>query len=165
VTFVDADGRHLGEADVLILTRDGDLIPVEVKRRIGGIEGAAEKLDALSDALQSPWDGVVVTQPARDCEALTALGRSLPERPRILLTDDQLHADRIICTLGSNPFGWRPMSADKDGVRQAAFVKRLAASDPEAAFDYVSETLLNKDVGGIRRDRSAPTGRDASPPA
>lgn len=165
VTFADADGRHLGEADVVLLTRDGELVPVEVKRRVAGIEGAADKLDALSDALQSPWDAVAVTEPARDCQALTALGRSLPDRPRVLLTDDQLHEHRIFWTLGSDPFGWQPLSLDDDAARQAAFVKRLADSDPEEAFDLVSRTLLSKELGGFRMDDSAPTSGDAAPPA
>jgi hypothetical protein len=167
VTFVDASsGRHLGEADVLLLTRDGDLVPVEVKRRVAGIDGAVEKLDSLSDALGSPWDSVVVTQPARDCEALTALERRLPERPRVLLTDDQLHDDRIIWTLGANPFGWQPMPEDADRERQAAFVRRLAASDPEAPVDYVRETLLDEKLGGLRRDRAPSDGLEGpAPPA
>lgn len=43
------------------------------------------------DTLDAPYDVLAVTQPARECTGLEALRRDRPARPRLLLTDDQLH--------------------------------------------------------------------------
>lgn len=144
VTFTDpSTGKDIGEADVLLLFPNGDLVPVEVKRRVAGIAGAAAKMDTLADALASPFDVLAVTQPARDCQAMTDLGRRMPERPRLLLTDDQLLAQDVIWALGSDPFAWEPLPADKAAERERDFSRWLADNDPDVPWDRTRDTLLN----------------------
>ncbi|MFI7052287.1 hypothetical protein ACIBLB_09530 [Streptosporangium canum] len=144
VNFIDpTSGKTVGEADVLLLFDNGALVPVEVKRRVGGVEGRTEKLlDALADALDAPYDFLVVTQPARDCESLKAFSRRLPHRPRLLLTDDQLHEKFAIWSVGQDPFAWSPRTPEQDAVRELEFTRWLAENDLDAVHDRVSDYLL-----------------------
>lgn len=163
VTVTDpADsGRTLGEADVLLLFADGSLVPVEVKRRLAGFnDRTVQLIDTLADALSAPWDALVVTEPARNIPALAAAERRLPDRPRIILTDDQLHAEHVIWTIGANPFGWDPLTAEQDSDRERLFSKWLSTNDPDVPWDRVADTLLDRTLG-VPRDRT----EDASGPA
>ncbi len=163
VTVTDpADsGRTLGEADVLLLFADGSLVPVEVKRRLAGFnDRTVQLMDTLADALIAPWDALVVTEPARNIPALAAAERRLPDRPRVILTDDQLHAEHVIWTIGANPFGWDPLTAEQDSDRERSFSKWLSTNDPDVPWDRVADTLLDRTLG-VPRDRT----EDASGPA
>jgi hypothetical protein len=145
VEFVDPDTRRVvGEADVLLLFADGTLVPVEVKRRSAGVDDKAQQsMDTVADLLGAPWDVLVVTEPARDCEAIRVAERRYPDRPRLLLTTDQLFDDHVFWALGGDPFGWNPRTRDEDTARDAAFAERLKDRDPDQPWDYVSEGLLN----------------------
>ncbi|MCK1808377.1 MULTISPECIES: hypothetical protein [unclassified Micromonospora] len=101
-----------------------------------------ELLDTLADAIQAPYDVVAVTEPARECQSLTNLAKSLPERPRLLLTDDQLYDDFVVWSLGGNPFAWKPRTAEEDFKRESNFVQRLLATEPDAPRDFATEALL-----------------------
>jgi len=143
--FDEVTGNKIGEADVLLLFGDGSLVPVEVKRRVAGIDQKAIGLmDALSDALQAPYDVLAVTQPARDCATLPSARRALPDRPRLVLTDDQMHThDHVVWLLGKDPFAWSPRTAEQDAERETAFARILKDHDPETAKDTVSDRILN----------------------
>jgi len=150
VTFTDqADsGKTIGEADVLLLFADGSLVPVEVKRRVAGVDDrTAQLMDTLADALSAPWDALAVTEPAREIPSLADAERSLPDRPRVILTDDQLHEEHVLWVIGRNPFGWKPRTAEQDTEREAAFVKWLATNDPDVPWDHVRDTLLDPWLG------------------
>lgn len=139
VNFFDGD-RNIGEADVVLLFADGSLVPVEVKRRIAGADQRmAESLDVLSEALRAPYDIVAVTQPARDCPELQQFARELPDRPRLLLTDDQLHAKHAIFMLNDNPFAWSPQDEEAERTGQEQFLDLLARDELTAPQDWVSE--------------------------
>lgn len=144
VRFINPETNlDVGEADVLLLFSDGTLVPVEVKRRIGGTAGrTVELLDTLADVINAPYDVLAVTQPARECESLTELAKSLPDRPRLLLTDDQLHDDFVIWSLGANPFEWKPRTEEEDAKRQSDFVQRLLTTEPGTPRDLISQSLL-----------------------
>lgn len=145
VNFFDTD-KNIGEADVVLLFADGSLVPVEVKRRIAGVDQRmAESLDALSDALRAPYDIVAVTQPASDCPELQQFARALPDRPRLLLTDDQLHAEHVMFMLNSDPFAWEPQDEEVRKARQDRFLELLARDQLTAPLDRVSEQLLTRD--------------------
>jgi len=147
VTVTDASGSTVGEADVLLLFTDGSLVPAEVKRNFPGTQGRTiELMDALSDALGAPYDLLAVTRPARDCAALDTVGRRLPNRPRLLLTDDQLHEGFVTWALGADPFAWNPRTAEQDADRERAFARTLAERDPDAARDFVSASLLDREL-------------------
>ncbi|MGH3939083.1 MAG: hypothetical protein ACRDTG_10710 [Pseudonocardiaceae bacterium] len=152
VTFTDPtdSGTTIGEADVLLLFADGDLVPVEVKRRLAGVDDRTARLmDTLADALDAPWDALAVTEPAREIPSLTDAERMLPDRPRVILTDDQLHEEHVRWTMGRNPFCWEPRTTEQDTERETAFVKWLATNDPDVPWDHLQDALL--DSGSKRR--------------
>ncbi|WP_158632363.1 hypothetical protein [Micromonospora sp. Llam0] len=146
VNFFDAGNNNIGEADVVLLFADGSLVPVEVKRRAAGADQKmAESLDDLSEKLQSPYDIVAVTQPARDCPELVQFARALPDRPRLLLTDDQLHAEQVILMHNTDPFAWSPQDEVVQMTRQNRFVDLLSRDELTMPMDRVGEELLNRD--------------------
>lgn len=150
VTFTDpADsGKTIGEADVLLLFADGSLVPVEVKRRVAGVDDRTTRLmDTLADALDAPWDALTVTEPAREIPSLTDAGRTLTDRPRVILTDDQLYEEHVRWAIGRNPFGWEPRTTEQDTERETAFVTWLATSDPDVPWDHVRDALLGPGFG------------------
>jgi hypothetical protein len=150
VTFTDPvdKGKTIGEADVLLLFSDGSLVPVEVKRRLAGAEDRTVQLmDTLAEALDAPWDALAVTEPARDIPSLAAMERRLPDRPRLLLTDDQLHAHYVFWALGQNPFKWDPHTTELDHDRERAFTEWLSANDPDVPWDSVADPLLDRALG------------------
>ena len=71
VEFRSGDGKDrvtVGEADVLLMFVDGSAVPIEVKRTASGVDARTLQLmDRLASALDAPYDGVIVTQPARQC--------------------------------------------------------------------------------------------------
>jgi hypothetical protein len=142
-----SDNRTIGEADVLLLLTSGDLVPVEVKRTTAGTQGrTVELMDTLAEALGAPWDALVVTQPGREATVVQGLGRRLPERPRLLLTNDHLHADHVFWPLGGNPFAWSEIAAEEDQGRDRGLMAWLAQHDPEAPWDYVRDRILDLDL-------------------
>jgi hypothetical protein len=99
------EGEIIGEADLLLLFWDGSMVPVEVKRRAAGLGAeAAARLDEISNALQANFDVICVMAPQDECGDVEAFKRSLPERPRFLLTLEQLISKNVVWTLGANPF-------------------------------------------------------------
>ncbi len=166
VEFVDPEtGRVVGEADVLLLFADGTLVPVEVKRRRAGVDDKAQQsMDIVADLLSAPWDVLVVTEPARDCEAIRVAEQKLPDRPRLLLTTDQLFDDHIFWALGADPFGWNPRSQAEDTARDAAFADWLKERDPDQPWDFVSEGLLNRRVEARRAPVEVPSRRGPTAP-
>ncbi|HSH59099.1 MAG TPA: hypothetical protein VK988_05550 [Acidimicrobiales bacterium] len=160
VTLTDpADkGKTVGEADVLLLFVDGRLVPVEVKRRLAGADDRTVQLmDALAGSLDARWDALVVTEPARDVPSLSAMERRLPDRPRVVLTADQLHAEHIFWAMGDNPFKWDPRTMEQDLERERRFSDSLSTNDPDVPWDRVAETLLDRNLGEPRG------GADAAP--
>lgn len=158
----DDKARTLGEVDVLLMFANGDLVPIEVKRRLAGVdERALQAMDSVARVLDAPWDGLVVTEPARDVPGIVEAQRCLPERPRVVLTDDQLHTRHIFWSMGSDPFAYEPCSAEQDQERDLKFAEMLSSNDPDVPWDVVSETLLDRTLGAVpsRKEggESAPT--------
>jgi hypothetical protein len=145
VAFTDLEtGRDIGEADVLLLFANGDLVPVEVKRRVAGADARTVALmDTLADALKAPWDVLAVTQPARECVEAQGLTRSMPDRPRLLLTNDQLHENFVMWSLGQNPFSTAPEDDEHAREQEKQFVQALVMGELERPRDFVSSALLD----------------------
>ena len=59
----------------------------------------------------------MVMQPARDCSSIRSVEKRLPERPRLLLTTDQLFTDHVMWIMGSDPFEWDPRTDQQDDER------------------------------------------------
>jgi hypothetical protein len=145
VNFLDNDGNAIGEADVALVFSDSSIVPVEVKRTAAGVDAkAVSLLGALSEALQTPFEVLAVSQAARECASLPSLGSTEPGRPRLILTDDQMHTERVVWALGANPFAWQPRSEEDNDLRRRNFVKHIATSDLEEPADDVSELLLDR---------------------
>ncbi len=115
-------------------------------------------MDDLTQALDAPWDGLAVTQPARDVADLAQLERRLPQRPRVLLTDDQLHTRSVFWAMGDNPFAWDPRTLEDDRERERGFSHWLASSDPDVPWDRVADTLLDRTLGAPRNRHDEAAG-------
>lgn len=133
----------IGEADVLLLTRDGEFIPVEVKRRAAGLTAAEiEKLDNLATALQAPWSAVAACEYANTAEV--GLEASVDRNAdgsykRMALTYDQLLKPRLSWAMGSDPFRFSALSLEEVETREKEFVDRLArgsTDEAESMFEY-----------------------------
>lgn len=74
VDFIDpSSGQTIGEADAVLLMRDGSIIPIEVKRRAAGATDENERsMDTLAEAIAAPWDVLAVT---RTCPRLPRLAK------------------------------------------------------------------------------------------
>lgn len=162
VEFIDpATQTVVGEADLLLLFADGSLVPIEVKRRSAGVDDNAERsMDEVANALEAPWDVLVVMEPARDCETIRPMERRLPSRPRLLLTTDQVFEDHAFWSMGGDPFAWDPITREQDDARDKALADWLRQSDPDQARSRVNEALLNRDLGArpANSDESAADG-------
>lgn len=160
VEFIDpTSGQTIGEADVALLMQNGTIIPVEVKRRAAGVTDDNERLmDTLADALAAPWDVLAVTEPARDCPDLPPRGRRWPDRPRLLLTTDQIFEGYTIWGMGSDPFGWEPSTEDHDRKRARQFADTLAKATPDHEYDWATDALLDPTQGAYRHTPNSDTG-------
>ncbi len=103
-------------------------------------------MDTLADALGAPWDALAVAEPAREIPSLADARRRLPDRPRVL-TDDQLHEERIHLGGWPQPLRLGTRTAEQDTEREAAFVQWLATNDPDMPSDHVRDALLDPRLG------------------
>jgi hypothetical protein len=140
----DASHSTIGEADVLLLFRDGLLVPIEVKLRADGVtDAAAATLDSLSDALAAPFDAFAVSAPARDCSGIERFARIDAPRNRVILTNDQMLDVQVFWALGANPFAFEPRPQGEDDERDRKFTTRLSDDGPDERFDPVRWSLLD----------------------
>lgn len=138
------DAAVVGEADVLLLSRYGEFIPVEVKRRAVGLTpDEITKLDVLATALSSPWSAIAACEYA--ATAVVDLAPSVVRAEadgtykRMVLTYDQLLEPMLTWSMGADPFALNPLSAEDIGKRENAFVDGLASrseNEHESTFEY-----------------------------
>jgi hypothetical protein len=149
VNFSTRDSKNsttIGEADVLLLFADGQLVPVEVKRTAAGVDARTlELMDRLSTALEAPFDVVAVSQPARDCPDLPDSVSQSAHRSRLVISNDQTLNRMPLWSVGSNPFAWDPRSKADDNERDLDFIKALELLEPDQQWDLVRETLLGEE--------------------
>jgi hypothetical protein len=113
----------LGEADVLMLTTESQLIPVEVKRTSTGFTASeVGKLDALADHLKASWSMAAVCQYGKDVDPAFSGLEDRSHAPdshfRALLSYDALLNPMPMWTLGGDPFAWTPMADEQVNERQ-----------------------------------------------
>lgn len=83
--------RQIGEADVLLVFSNGSVVPGECKLRSSGWNAdEARKLDAITEALQSPWSFVATPQSSSECTTAFKDAAVVGNRPRFVLTGEQL---------------------------------------------------------------------------
>ncbi|WP_454111968.1 hypothetical protein [Microbacterium aurum] len=143
----------LGEADVLLLTRQAELVPIEVKRTSTGITQAElEKLDVLSIALKSPWSAVVACQYAAEMTdelQMHELRGTDGTYRRIPLSYDRLLSPRAFWAVADDPFAWNPLDEAAIEGRQHEFVKRFEQWDSNAGQRWSDETMLRNPAEGL----------------
>ncbi len=153
MSILPAEGNtELGEADLLMLTRDGEFVPIEVKRSATGLtQQELTKLDSLADHLGSPWTGVAACQYARD--ASDSLD-SIPTRNadgthrRMVLTYDHLLDDHPVWAMSSDPFAFAPMDDHEIEIREKQFVSFLSNRAKEANTDWLAYSMLRRRNAG-----------------
>ncbi|MFJ4044204.1 hypothetical protein ACIPV2_00480 [Microbacterium sp. NPDC089987] len=149
--FPFGETRELGEADVLLLTRAGEFIPVEVKRMATGLTSAElAKLDTLAGALQSPWSATVACQYAQetgnDLDGIAARYDDGTHR-RMVLTYDAVLEPHAMWSMGADPFDVPALSAEQIGEREREFVDSIARRATDTPHDWLTYSMLR------RRDR------------
>lgn len=141
-------GPVIGEADNLMLFRNADIVPVEVKRSFDGVIPAeVEKLTQLAKALRSPWSALAVCQygieAPDDFHRLES--RDLGADPfRLILAYDSLLEPNPMWILGVDPFAWAPLSQEKIHEREVAFVRRLVQGHESESFQWFDHSMLHR---------------------
>lgn len=145
--------NEIGEADLLMLTRWGEFIPIEVKRRMSGLtEVELDKLATLSSAFQSPWSGVASCEYAVDSgltdgNPLSALNQD-GTYARVALFYDHLLDAHPIWALGDDPFEQAPLKRDEIAAREEKFVTALVTRSKENDFDWLAYSMLRRRATG-----------------
>jgi len=140
---------EIGEADLLMLTRFGDFIPIEVKRTGTGLtETELNKLAVLSKTLRSPWSGIVACQYARDAGPEFA---KLPLRhpdgthQRMALSYDGLLDPHPMWALSGDPFALAAMDETVIAERESGFVRGLAERSVDTFGDWLTYSMTARE--------------------
>jgi len=128
VEILDGD-KLIGEADVLLVLSDGNIVPGECKQRGAGLnENEIRKLDLLSERLGAPWNFLATADWAQDCPQLWPQSVSRDEDNwRIALTAEQLF-DPFPTQLDGT---WNVMDSEARAAMSeqwATFLPRVTAS-------------------------------------
>ena len=146
--YVADDATEVGEADLLILTRRGEFIPIEVKRTASGLtDGELKKLEVLSIALLSPWTGVVACQYRANIESAIedlVTRNSDGTYRRIVLTYDHLLSPHAFWAMGGDPFLLEGLSEEEIASREKDFVTSLVRRSKEGETDWFTESMLRR---------------------
>lgn len=145
VEFFEGDSDDLvGEADVLLVQADGQLVVGECKRRgVGLNQDEVDKVDRLAERLDSPWSFLATLDRSADCPPIWKDStRTLPQRPRFALTAEQLFDDMVSWALGDNPFGWREDDDVAQYEREAHYVDRLAETLERMAGATIEQEMM-----------------------
>jgi hypothetical protein len=142
------DDLVIGEADNLMLFRNADFVPVEVKRSFAGVLPAeVEKLTLLAKALRSPWSALAVCQYGAtapdDFRQLESRGHGV-DPFRLIITYDRLLDPHPVWALGADPFAWTPLSGEEIQKREAAFVQFLAQGRENESFQWFDHSMLRR---------------------
>ncbi|MCD4849665.1 hypothetical protein LN996_02445 [Arthrobacter sp. AK01] len=144
-----ADGnREIGEADLLMLTRRGEFIPIEVKRTASGLtEREVSKLDILASALESSWSGVAACQYSQDTgdlmDSLVVRNADGTHR-RVALTYDLMLDPQPTWALGGDPFALTTLTAEEIAARDKKFVAFLTTRAKESDTDWLAYSMLRR---------------------
>lgn len=138
--------QRVGEADLLTLFRNGDLVPAEVKRSFGGVtDTEVDRLEKLARLISAPWSCLAVSR-----YALEGAGdyperahRHVDEVPfRLALTWDHLLELHPLWTMGSDPFAWAPLNETDRAKREAEFVKWIISWSERTSATWLEEGML-----------------------
>ena len=148
---------EIGEADLLMLTRRGEFIPIEVKRTAAGpTQNEVTKLDSLATAMRSPWSGVAACQYVRDADDLLsslAIRNADGTHLRLALTYDHLLQPHPMWALSDDPFVPKELNDEEIATREKDFVTSLNTRAKEADTDWLAYSMLRR-----------PADRTSNPP-
>lgn len=148
-SIFELDGnREIGEADVLLLTRSGEFIPVEVKRTASGLTGVElGKLDALALALGSSWSATVACQYEHDTggelDGVAQRNEDGTHR-RMSLTFDALLDPHATWAMGADPFTIEALSSQQIRQREKDFVDSVAQRSSDSPSDWLAYRMLRR---------------------
>jgi hypothetical protein len=141
-------GAEIGEADLLMLTRWGEFIPIEVKRTAAGLtHEEVAKLDSLAGALSSTWSGLAACQYARDTAGLLnqlAIRNANGTHRRLTLTYDHLLDRHPMWALNDDPFAARELDTNEISTREKEFVTSLSTRAKEVDTDWLAYSMLRR---------------------
>ncbi|MGX5715505.1 hypothetical protein [Arthrobacter sp. MAHUQ-56] len=139
---------EIGEADLLMLTRWGEFIPIEVKRTAAGLTPSeVAKLDSLATAMRSPWSGVAACQYARETGDLyESLATRNPDgtHSRLALTYDILLQRHPVWALSDDPFAPKELTDEEIALREKDFVSSLITQAKESNIDWLAYSMLRR---------------------
>lgn len=139
-------GQQNGEADILLLYRNSDFVPIEVKRSFSGVSAlAVESLDRLADMLRAPWSALVVCDYAYNAPPNFASfeDRSISTTHfRRVLSYDKLLEPQPAWMLNDDPFEWSPLEKADIAKREQHFVKGLVERSDAGPFDWLAMSML-----------------------
>jgi hypothetical protein len=126
IEFLDRDTKQcVGEADVVMLTARGHVIPFEVKTSTNGLTvSELAKLAGLAKVLQAPWRGLAVCEYQDFADASLESFEQLNEagtRSQIALGLDRLLDPHPSWRLGSDPFSTKPLTEAEIRKREESF--------------------------------------------
>lgn len=146
-------GEVVGEADLLILTREGQLIPVELKSSYAGVTGdQVRKLTKLSDLLAAPWAALAVLQSGSEAPSdyvSLEVRAGVSGFHRLTLAADALLSPMPVWSLGSDPFAWQTLSHDEWQERQRDFVDGLARRYRDEAPGWLEFSMTRRKGSGV----------------
>lgn len=131
-----------------MLFRNGDFVPVEVKRTFSSVVPAeVEKLERLSAALRSLWSAIAVCQYGYEAPEDFAALESRDESTdpfRIILSYDALLTPMPFWSLGSETFAWVPLSEEQVSNRQADFVTRMSQQAKDCEHKWLESAMIRR---------------------
>ncbi|MEV0843312.1 hypothetical protein AB0I55_27680 [Actinocatenispora sera] len=140
------ENSPIGEADVLMLTLNGDLIPVEVKRSAGGLtDDEIQRLDKLARKLGAPWSVAAACQYAKDAaKSVKDLADYWEDSTyrRIAIGYDNLLQLNLRWLFNEDPFEAIELSEGEISEREDSFVKHLAAQADADGVDWAAKGML-----------------------
>lgn len=110
------DGVLVGEADVALVLRSGDLVVGECKRSGEGLNNVElAKLENVACAAGAPWSFVATAAMPESCPPIWQYAeRVLPDAPRFSLSGEHLLEPFPMSVVGANAFAWREPTPDDE---------------------------------------------------
>jgi hypothetical protein len=132
VEFKDtASGEIIGEADVLLVMSDGDLVVGECKRSAAGlVSEEIDKLDRLTERLGSRWSFLSTLEPSRACGTLWKESVRYDDKHcRLVFTGDRLFARHPSVSLGANAVEWIELNEAETAAQNDMALQLLMGFD------------------------------------
>ena len=140
---IDQDGRRIGEADVVLLLANGDIVPVEFKETPAGLrEEQLDRFATLERVLKAPWSVIALRTASRDIPEDVVATTRRGVTPRMVLSMDHLLGGSRPLALGEDPFEWRVVDEHEAQGRDDRFVQSVGKWNEASAPDPIRDWLI-----------------------